>query len=48
MSTGRIEELNSKIDYEEGKIYWENNKGYTSKLIKLLTEKIAFIRVEGK
>jgi len=31
-----IETMNSQIPYEDGKIIWEPNKGFTSKLIKNL------------
>jgi hypothetical protein len=36
MNELQINKLNDKISYEEGKIYWEHCKGYTSDLIKRL------------
>ena len=36
MNESQIENMNKNISYEEGIIYWEQNKGYTSKLIKRL------------
>lgn len=31
-----IQKMNEQITYEEGKIYWDHCKGYTSNLIKRL------------
>lgn len=34
-----INELNEKIDYEQGKVYWKPNKDWTSKLLESLLDK---------
>jgi hypothetical protein len=36
MNVYDIEKMNDKITYDEGKIYWDHRKGYTSDLIKRL------------
>lgn len=36
MNELQINEMNNKITYQEGKIYWEHCKGHTSDLIKRL------------
>lgn len=42
----QVEELNNQITYDEGKIYWAWNKGYTSELIKRL-HKIGYMTVKS-
>jgi len=36
MNQLRMNEINDQISYPDGKIYWDNGKGYTSKLIQNL------------
>lgn len=36
MTQNELNAINSQISYADGQIYWEWNKGYTSKLIKRL------------
>ena len=36
MNSIDIAKMNEKINYQEGKIYWDHCKGYTSELIKRL------------
>jgi hypothetical protein len=38
MNDFKMDELNSKISYEEGKIFWDYNRGYTSQLMKRLMQ----------
>jgi hypothetical protein len=36
MNQKQIDEMNKEITYEDGKIFWEGCKGYTSNTIKYL------------
>lgn len=36
MNQQQIEKMNSQISYNDGKIFWNENKGYTSKTMQYL------------
>jgi len=42
-----IENLNKEIPYEDGKIYWEANKGYTSNTMKYLYKCGYYVTISG-
>lgn len=43
-----VNEVNERIDSEEGKIYWDQRKGYTSKLMSRLLQSGYYYVIDGK
>lgn len=47
MNSRVAEEVNQEINFEEGKIYWADGKGWTSKLLKEITKKGFYVIQAG-